>query len=305
MHSIDKRLICKNLYNTQLFSLRKIASIIGVSHMSIKRWIQQSHEELLTSKYHQIRRKTIKSGTPVVEAIKTMLKLNPILLIEDIQNKIYELFHFRISKSFLSSILRYKCSLTRKKVKFYGKTKQNDEIVNDFLQKRSKFLSEKKNFLSLDETSFSRKGKDVYGFSTKGKKIKIQKPWKRFTSKSCLACLDQFGKLQYHIIDGSYNKEKFIDGLEKFSFEENSVILMDNLKIHRSKEVLETFRRKGVDVLFVPPYSPWFNPIENAFSLIKMEFYKNGLIQDSINKTINKKNTLEKMFLSVLERKGM
>ena len=61
-----------------------------------------------------------------------MLKLNPILLIEDIQNKIYELFHFRISKSFLSSILRYKCSLTRKKVKFNGKTKQNDEIVNRY-----------------------------------------------------------------------------------------------------------------------------------------------------------------------------
>ena len=289
MHSIDKRLICKNLYNTHLFSLRKIASIISVSHMTVKRWIQQSFEELSTSKYHQIKRKTIKSGTPVVEAIKTMLKMNPLLLIEDIQNKIYDLFHFRISKSFLSSIIRHKCSITRKKVKFYGKTDQNDEIVNDFIQKRSKFISDNKIFVSLDETSFSRKGKDVYGFSTKGEKIKIQKPWKRFSSKSCLACLDQFGKLQYHIIDGSNNKEKFLDGLKRFSFEKNCVILMDNLKIHRSKEVLERLKQKGVEVLFVPPYSPWFNPIENAFSLIKIEFYKYGIIQDSIDETMNKK----------------
>jgi len=71
MYSIDKRLICKNIYNTNLFSLRKIALIIGVSHMSVKRWIQQSIEELSTSKYHQINRKQVKSGTPVVEDVES------------------------------------------------------------------------------------------------------------------------------------------------------------------------------------------------------------------------------------------
>jgi len=178
MYSIDKRLICKNIYNTNLFSLRKIALIIGVSHMSVKtvkRWVQQSIKELSTSKYHQIKRKQTKSGTPVVEAIKTMLKTNPLLLIDDIQKKIGEIFHFRISKSFLSSILRHKCSITRKKVKFYGKTEQNDEIVNEFIQQRSKYMSENRTFVSLDETSFSRKGKDVYGFSPKGEKNKNSK----------------------------------------------------------------------------------------------------------------------------------
>ena len=57
MHSIDKRLICKNIYNTNLFSLRKIALIIGVSHMSVKRWVQQNTQELSTTKYNQIKRK--------------------------------------------------------------------------------------------------------------------------------------------------------------------------------------------------------------------------------------------------------
>ena len=173
MYSIDKHLICKNIYNTNLFSLRKIALIIGVLHMSVKtvkRWVQQSIKELSTSKYHQIKRKQTKSGTPVVEAIKTMLKTNPLLLIDDIQKKIGEIFHFRISKSFLSSILRHKCSITRKKVKFYGKTEQNDEIVNEFIQQRSKYMSENRTFVSLDETSFSRKGKDVYRFLPKGEK---------------------------------------------------------------------------------------------------------------------------------------
>jgi len=80
---------------------------------------------------------------------------------------------------------------------------------------------------------------------------------------------------------------------------------MDNLRIHHSKEVLNIFKQKGVDVLFVPPYSPWFNPIENAFSLIKMDFYKYGIIQQSIEKTISKKQTLRNIFKSVLGYKGI
>jgi len=304
MHSIDKRLICRNIYNLNLFSLRKIALIVNVSHMTVKRWIQQNDNEIHTTRYDRIRRKTIKSGTPVVEAIKSMIKANPLMLVDDIKHKLYLLFGFEISKSFLSSIMRTKCNFTRKKVKFFGKTENNEELVKDFIIKRSNFIACNKKFISLDETSFSRKGKDVFGFSSKGEKIKIKRPWKWLTTKSCLSCLYQNGKLQYDIIDGSYNKEKFLNALSKFSFVKGNVVIMDNLKIHHSKEVLDFFQSKGIDVLFIPPYSPWYNPIENVFALIKMEFYKCNKIYDSIMKTSTKQDIMEmeKIFSSVLHR---
>jgi len=305
MHSFDKRIICKRLFDMKVFSLRKIGLILCVAHTTIRRWIMLPDIDLCRVKYDKIHRKTIKSGTPVVEALKAILKTNPLLVLDDIRNKIQELFCFQISKSFLSSILRHKCCMTRKKVKFYGQHDGHEHLIKDFLRKRDMYFSQKKKFVSLDETSFSRKGKDVYGFSIKGDKIKIQRPWKRMTSKSCLACLDQNGKLQYKLIDGAFNKQRFIDALKEFEMEDNCVVIMDNLAIHRSKEVQNLLQQKHIQSLFIPPYSPWFNPIENAFSLIKVEFYKNGIIQECIDKTILKTSVLQNIFSSVLFRRGL
>ena len=67
------------------------------------------------------------------------------------------------------------------------------------LKKDQNSLLKNRNFISLDETSFSRKGKDVYGFSSKSEKIHIQIPWKRLTTKSCLSFVDRNGNLQYYI----------------------------------------------------------------------------------------------------------
>lgn len=303
MHAIDKRPICKNLYDMHGFSLRKIAMIVSVSHTTVRRWVALTDSEMFLSKYSQVHRKRLKSGTPVVEALRGILKSNPLSILEDIQDKLYQLFSFRISKSFLSSILRHKCGVTRKKARFYGKSHDYDLSVHEFIRKKDQYLSEHRHFMSLDETSFSRKGKDVYGFSPKGKQIKIQRPWKSLTSKSCLACLDQKGVLQYHIIDGSYTKEKMIDALQNLHIQKHSVILMDNLAVHRSADVQKILQEKQLDVLFIPPYSPWFNPIEYAFSLVKREFYKHGKIQESLDRTVSKSMILRNIFSSVMSRR--
>ena len=49
----------------------------------------------------------------------------------------------------------------------------------------------------------------------------------------------------------------------------NSVIVMDNAKIHHDDELVELLKGLGCRVVFLPPYSPDYNPIETAFSTIK------------------------------------
>ena len=51
--------------------------------------------------------------------------------------------------------------------------------------------------------------------------------------------------------------------------ENNSVIIMDNARIHHDNELVELLEELGCRVIFLPPYSPDFNPIEIAFSTIK------------------------------------
>ena len=52
----------------------------------------------------------------------------------------------------------------------------------------------------------------------------------------------------------------------------NSVIVMDNAKIHHDEKLVESIKQMGCKVLYLPPYSPDFNPIETAFSSLKAWF---------------------------------
>ena len=52
------------------------------------------------------------------------------------------------------------------------------------------------------------------------------------------------------------------------------VVVMDNLAAHKVAGVRERIEAAGAEVLYLPPYSPDFNPIENAFSKLKAHLRK-------------------------------
>ena len=51
---------------------------------------------------------------------------------------------------------------------------------------------------------------------------------------------------------------------------DNSVIVMNNAKIHHNHELVVLLEGLGCQVVFLLPYSPDYNPIETAFSTIKL-----------------------------------
>ena len=52
------------------------------------------------------------------------------------------------------------------------------------------------------------------------------------------------------------------------------IVVMDNLGSHKALAVRRMIEAAGADLLFLPPYSPDFNPIENAFSKLKAHLRK-------------------------------
>ena len=52
-------------------------------------------------------------------------------------------------------------------------------------------------------------------------------------------------------------------------FSERSIAILDNCAIHHVSEVIDEFRKAGILVIFLPPYSPDYMPIELCFSDIK------------------------------------
>jgi transposase len=53
------------------------------------------------------------------------------------------------------------------------------------------------------------------------------------------------------------------------ALEEGDIVVLDNLKAHKSPRVAEILAKKNCTVRFLPPYSPDFNPIEKAYSKLK------------------------------------
>ena len=86
------------------------------------------------------------------------------------------------------------------------------------------------------------------------------------------------GILEYRFIDGTTNGDIFQDFVEiellpqllPFNgLNDNSVVVMDNASIHHSQAIFDLVSSVGAILIYLPPYSPDLNPIEEAFSSVK------------------------------------
>ncbi len=63
--------------------------------------------------------------------------------------------------------------------------------------------------------------------------------------------------------------ETYVEHFLVPTLKDGQVVVMDNLQVHKSLRVKELIEEAGAEVLFLPPYSPDFSPIEEAFSKVK------------------------------------
>jgi len=108
--------------------------------------------------------------------------------------------------------------------------------------------------------------------------------------RTCFLAAQIDGTLQAtQLWEGTCNAQIFNHWLEESLcpvLRENHVVVMDNAAFHKSNQAQELIEQTGATLLFLPPYSPDFNPIEHDFAAIKKrrEFHEHETI-DSIIKS--------------------
>jgi transposase len=73
-------------------------------------------------------------------------------------------------------------------------------------------------------------------------------------------------------VEGSTTREVFEAYVEQVlapSLRPGQVVMMDNLSSHKGGRISELIEQRGCELLYLPPYSPDFNPIEEAFAKVK------------------------------------
>jgi transposase len=124
----------------------------------------------------------------------------------------------------------------------------------------------------VDESGANRALCPLYGWAPKGARALGQAPRNRGPNTSLLAAMSVEGLVATMAVEGSTNKEVFLSYLENVlcpALRPGQVVIMDNLSVHKNEAVREQIEAAGCRLLFLPAYSPDFNPIENAFSKLK------------------------------------
>jgi transposase len=119
----------------------------------------------------------------------------------------------------------------------------------------------------------------LYAYAPIGERAFFEAPRNRGTNTTLLASLHSEGAGPSMAVEGATNKEVFEAYLEHFlvpALRPGQLVVMDNLGAHRSKKVRELIEGRGCKLLYLPPYSPDLNPIEEAFSKLKHILRKIG-----------------------------
>jgi transposase len=124
----------------------------------------------------------------------------------------------------------------------------------------------------IDETWASTNMARRHGRCLRGERLRIGVPHGHWKTTTFVGALTLRGFIAPFVLDGPINRDAFETYVEKVLRPElrpGDVVIMDNLSSHKGPAVREMIEAAGARLLYLPPYSPDFNPIEKAFSKLK------------------------------------
>jgi transposase len=111
-----------------------------------------------------------------------------------------------------------------------------------------------------------------YGRARRGERVLAAVPYGHRKTTTFVAGLRQDGLIAPLVLDGAMNGESFLVYVRQFlvpCLRRGDIVIMDNLSSHKIRGVRDAIEAAGASLLYLPPYSPDFNPIEQAFAKLK------------------------------------
>jgi transposase len=129
----------------------------------------------------------------------------------------------------------------------------------------------------LDESGINTIMARRYGRCAQNKRLVDSAPAGQWQSNTLLAAVRLDGVIAPMVFDGPVNGDSFAGYIELSlvpELEPKDIVIMDNLPAHKSQRVTQAIEGAGCSLVYLPPYSPDFNPIENMWSKVKASLRK-------------------------------
>ena len=124
-----------------------------------------------------------------------------------------------------------------------------------------------------------------HGRCRRGERLRAGVPHGHWKTTTFVAGLTTRGMIAPWVLDGPINRDAFetwVGGVLVPTLTPGDVVIMDNLSSHKGPRVRQMIEAAGAELRYLPPYSPDFNPIENAFARLK------ALLRKAAERTIDR-----------------
>ena len=136
----------------------------------------------------------------------------------------------------------------------------------------------------IDETWAKTNMTRTHGYAPCGERLVGAAPHGHWHTTTFVGALTTRGFVAPMVVDGAVNGavfQAYVDQVLVPELRRGDVVVMDNLGSHTTAGVRASIERAGCRLLYLPPYSPDLNPIENAFARLK------ALLRQAAERTVD------------------
>ncbi|KAJ8486860.1 hypothetical protein ONZ45_g14529 [Pleurotus djamor] len=259
------------------WEIADISDVLGVSPASIYRWLQNMQEFGNVNRPAGSRGPSRRLTSAVVETITELLSTEPDLYLDELVVWLAINHDIAVSRPTVHQTL-LDAGITRKLLS-KSALERDFELRTEWMQtiQGGDFEADGSQFIFVDETS---KDEHIWarshGRSHAGERAALSDVFVQGDRYSLVAVLGIDGYVAAEVIPGSYDGLSFYEFIqEQVLIHMNpfpgarSVLVMDNCRIHHNPALVNLVRAAVCLLLYLPPYSPDYNPIEESFSLLK------------------------------------
>ncbi len=126
--------------------------------------------------------------------------------------------------------------------------------------------------LFLDEFGINLAMTRAYARAPLGARVRVTEPFHHGSNISVISAMGVHGVCAPLMIEGAVNSEVFelyVQHLLVPCLHPGNIVLLDNVKFHYTPKAIELIEAAGARVLYLPAYSPDFNPIEGCIAKLK------------------------------------
>jgi transposase len=207
------------------------------------------------------------------EALIEHIAVHNDLYLDEMADFLFDEFDVKVSNPLISKLLKRR-QITNKKLKVIAQ-QQNEELIHAWHDKARWWRSDQLVF--VDESAYNEKNGDrKTGWSEIGLSPVVERFLKRSKRWSVLPAYTLDGWEVPLCYQGSITGDIFEWWFEHDLIprcgrypEPKSIIIMDNCSIHHTPRIRQIADRAGVLIAWLPPYSPFLNPIEESFHDLK------------------------------------